>query len=109
MDSGTIRVYVIDDTTPEQDEAFYVNITSVVAFGASNITTPPRIGSSSYMQIIIMANDGTQGELAFAPKYQRYQFEVLSLLTCFLLTFEFPCDVKLCSFSERFFHHLATT
>ena len=70
-DSATIRVNIIDDNIPEQDEAFYVNITGVALIGASNLTTPPKIGSSTYMQIIIEANDGTQGELAFAPKFER--------------------------------------
>ena len=71
-DSATIRVNIIDDGIPEQDEAFFVNITGVTLIGASNITTPPKIGTSTYMQIIIAANDGTQGELAFAPRYARY-------------------------------------
>ena len=70
-DSATIRINIIDDNIPEQDEAFFVNITGVALIGANNLTTPPKIGSSTYMQIIIEANDGTQGELAFAPKFER--------------------------------------
>ena len=70
-DSATIRVNIINDNIPEQDEAFFVNITSVALVGASNLTTPPKIGSLTYMQIVIQANDGTQGELAFAAKFER--------------------------------------
>ena len=70
-DSATIRVNIIDDNIPEQDEAFFVNITGVELVGSSNMTTPPKIGPLNYMQIQIEANDGTQGELAFAAKFAR--------------------------------------
>ena len=36
------------------------------------MTTSPKIGRLNYMQIQIEANDGTQGELAFAAKFARY-------------------------------------
>ena len=36
------------------------------------MTAPPKIGRLNYMQIQIEANDGTQGELAFAARFARY-------------------------------------
>ena len=77
-DSATIRVNIINDDIAEQDEAFYVNITDVKLVGGKNVTTPPKIGSLNYMQIQIEANDGTQGELAFASQFERYILNMLA-------------------------------
>eukprot|EP00794_Sanderia_malayensis_P009868 gene9868-10878_t len=70
-DSGSIYIDVINDMTPEQDEAFFVNITKVELRNGGNVTVPPKIGGLRSMQIQIEANDGTQGELSFAAQYER--------------------------------------
>ena len=70
-DSGIIHINIINDNIPEQDETFFVNITSVHLKGSNNTTSLPRIGGLRSIRIQINANDGTQGELAFAAKFAR--------------------------------------
>ncbi len=82
-DSGSIFISIINDTTPEQDEAFYVNITSVELKNGGNVSAPPKIGPLRSMQMQIEANDGTQGELAFAAKFERYYYYLYVKLVCF--------------------------
>ena len=71
VDTATIHINVIDENIPEQDEALIVNITKVELMNGTNSSSPPKIGTSRTLSIIIPANDGTQGELVFAPGSER--------------------------------------
>eukprot|EP00118_Oscarella_pearsei_P022727 m.265821 g.265821 ORF g.265821 m.265821 type:complete len:6112 (+) comp40493_c2_seq23:779-19114(+) len=71
VNSAQISVDINDDSVPEVDEAFLVNLTSVVLVsGGDGKGVPPRLGSDSTAEIIIQANDGTEGEFTFAVTSQ---------------------------------------
>ncbi|XP_077988560.1 adhesion G-protein coupled receptor V1-like [Glandiceps talaboti] len=64
-----IQVQLLEDTTPELDEVFLVNLTSVMLMSATNTETPPKLGPSDTLaQVNINANDGTQGIVQFANR-----------------------------------------
>ncbi|XP_066912895.1 adhesion G-protein coupled receptor V1-like isoform X2 [Clytia hemisphaerica] len=66
QDTIKITLPLIDDSAPEPDEIFRVNITSVrLASNAYNNSQLPIIGQSSSLDILIEANDGARGELSF--------------------------------------------
>ena len=69
MDSGSITVSILDDDEPEENELFVVSLDSVQLLSPSlSGTVSPRLGTSSTMDIVIDANDGTRGELMFKPE-----------------------------------------
>ncbi|XP_070543508.1 adhesion G-protein coupled receptor V1-like isoform X2 [Ptychodera flava] len=67
-----IQVQILEDTTPELDEVFLVNLTSVMLMSATTTDTPPKLGRTDTLaQVTIYANDGTQGVVKFANSSAR--------------------------------------
>nr|XP_006812422.1 PREDICTED: G protein coupled receptor 98-like protein isoform X1 [Saccoglossus kowalevskii] len=62
-----IQVQILEDTIPELDEVFLVNLTSVMLMSTPTTDTPPKLGPADTLaQVTIRANDGTQGVVQFA-------------------------------------------
>ena len=66
QDTVKITLPLIDDSVPEPDEIFRVNLTSVRLVSAGyNNSQLPIIGQLSSLDVLIEANDGARGELSF--------------------------------------------
>lgn len=72
VDSVKLSIPIVDDEVPEIDEGFTVKLMSVQLIDGSNSSSPPKLGISTQVEIVINANDDARGKLSFALESLKY-------------------------------------